>query len=368
VTARSGSDSPLRFSGAVLRRTAKRFPDIYARAYRFHLISSFLAGVLAGRPEAPIDWGNGSGTSLMDWSRRAWDPQLVAAASAGLPGGSQGLQSRLPPLAHPLTVVGRAAAYFVERYGLPSDCAIVAGSGDNPQSKVLASGALLSLGTSIVIMVEGSRPHVSANAMYDGLGRPFLFGCRTNGALAWESVRVAHGLAANDFAASEWALVSETPGSAIRIVQPERESFPDSPAMSPPSLGSFERDYAAAVDSALGLMAVASAPFAGRVDQVAVTGGAAASPGVLARVAAIWGVPALPIADAGAAAGSAVGAACALAGEGDRAELADRARAVAARPGKAVSPDEAATRAYRGPNGYLERLAAAFAKAGGRIV
>ncbi len=362
VTARSGSDSPLRFSGAVLRRAAKRFPAAYAAAYRFHLISSFLAGVLAGEPDSPIDWGNGSGTGLMDWSKRSWDPQLVAAAAAGLPGGGASLMERLPRIAHPLATVGRAAAYFVERHGLSSECVVVAGSGDNPQSKVLASGALLSLGTSFVLMVEGKKPHVSANAMYDGLGRPFLFGCRTNGALSWESVRLAHGLAANDFEASEKALASEAPGSSLRIVQGERESFPDSRAVLPPSLGSFARDYAAAVDSSLGLMALASAPFAGAVSQIAVTGGAAASPGVLARVAAIWGLPALPIADAGAAAGAAVAAAVALAPEGEREALAESARAVAARPGASVSPNQAAARAIREKGGFLERLAAELAK------
>jgi xylulokinase len=366
MTARSGSDSPLRFSGAVLRRVAKRFPEIYARTYRFHLISSFLAGVLAGDGEAPVDWGNGSGTSLMDWSGRRWDHQLIAAVASGLEGGPSALASRLPPLAHPLTVIGRAAAYFCERYGLSPECAIVAGSGDNPQSKVLASGALLSLGTSFVLMVEGEKPHVSANAMYDGLGRPFLFGCRTNGALAWESVRREHGLAANDFAASEAALAAEAPGSGIRIVQTERESFPDSPAMSTPSLGSFARDYSATVDSSLGIVAIASASFAGRVSEVAVTGGAAASRGVLARVAAIWGARALPIADAGAAAGSAVAAACALVPETERDALADRARAVAARPGAPIEPDPKAVAAYRGPGGFLERLERAFAEAKSR--
>ncbi len=363
MTARSGSDSPLRFSGAVLRRTAKRFPEIYARTHRFHLISSFLPGVLAGDPDAPIDWGNGSGTSLMDWTNKRWDEHLLNAAASGLAGGAQGLSSRLPPLVHPLATIGRAAAYFVERFGLSPDCEIIAGSGDNPQSKVLASGALLSLGTSFVLMVEGAKPHVSANAMYDGLGRPFLFGCRTNGALSWESVRKAHGLAADDFAASERALSAVAPGQAIRIVQGERESFPDSPAMSPPSLGSFELDYAAAVDSSLGLMALASAPFAGKVDEVAVTGGAAASRGVLARVAAIWGTRALPIADAGAAAGAAVAAACALVPESERDALADKARAVAARPGSPVEPDPAAVKACRGPGGFLERLKREFAKA-----
>jgi xylulokinase len=362
VTARSGSDSPLRFSGAVLRRVAKRFPDAYARTYRFHLISSFLAGVLAGDGDAPVDWGNGSGTSLMDWSGRRWDRDLMAAASAGLAGGSSFLSSRLPPMSHPLAIVGRAATYFSERYGLSPDCAIVAGSGDNPQSKVLSKGALLSLGTSFVLMAEGKKPHVSANAMYDGLGRPFLFGCRTNGALAWESVRKAHGLAASDFAASEKALDSEAPGSLLRIVQTERESFPDSPAIAMPSLGSFDRDYAAAVDSSLGLMAIASAPFAGSVKEVAVTGGVAASRGVLARVAGIWGVPALPIADAGAAAGAAVAAAVALVPEAERDELADKARAVAARPGKAVEPDPKAVAAYRDKGGYLDRLEKEFSR------
>ena len=362
VTARSGSDSPLRFSGAVLRRTAKRFPAVYLSVYRFHLISSFLAGLFAGGPDAPVDWGNGSGTSLMDWSARRWDPELIAAAAAGLQGGAEGLASRLPPMAHPLSVVGRAASYFVERHGFSPDCAIVAGSGDNPQSKVLASGALLSLGTSFVLMVEGQKPHASANAMYDGLGRPFLFGCRTNGALSWESVRTAHGLDASDFAASEKALASEAPGSGLRIVQPERESFPDSPAIAMPSLGSFAKDYSAAIDSALGLMALASAPFAGKVPEVAVTGGVAKSEAVLARVAAIWGVPALPIADAGAAAGSAVAAACAIVPEREREELASKARAVAARPGKAVAPEPKAVAAYRSKGGYLDRLAEAFAK------
>jgi xylulokinase len=366
VTARSGSDSPLRFSGAVLRRTAKRFPDTYASAYRFHLISSFLAGLFAGDPDAPVDWGNGSGTSLMDWSKRRWDPELIAAAAAGLKGGAEGLASRLPPMAHPLSVAGGVASYFVERHGFSPDCRIVAGSGDNPQSKVLASGALLSLGTSFVLMVEGAKPHVAANAMYDGLGRPFLFGCRTNGALSWESVRTAHGLAANDFDASENALVSEAPGSGLRIVQAERESFPDSPAIAMPSLGSFAKDYAAAIDSALGLVALGSAPFAGKVAEVAVTGGAAKSDCVLARIAAIWGAPALPIADAGAAAGSAVAAACALVPEGERDALADKARAVAARPGKAVEPDPKAVAAYRAPGGYLDRLAEAFAKSSGK--
>jgi len=367
VTALSGSDSPLRFSGAVLGRRAKRFPSLYASTWRVHLISSFLAGVLSGEPDSPIDWGNGSGTSLMDWGGRLWAPKLLAAVAEGLPGGAAGLAAKLPPLAHPLAVVGRPAAYFRERYGIPEDCVIVAGSGDNPQSKVLAEGTLLSLGTSFVIMTEGNRPHPSANAMYDGLGRPFLFGCRTNGALSWEAVRRAHGLEADDFAASDRALADTAPGSVLRILQSERESFPFSPILDLGGRPGFAEDYAGVVDSSLGLVALGSAPFSTAGGDIAVTGGAAASREVLKRIAAIWGRRVVPIADAGAAAGAAVAAACALADGADREKLAAAARLGAARPGKAVEPDPAAVEACRGKGGYLERLADAFRGAGGNL-
>lgn len=377
VTALSGSDSPLRFSGAVLRRRAKRYPRVYEETCRFHLISSFLAAVLAGEPDAPIDWGNGSGTSLMDWGRRRWAPELLAAAADGLPGGAEGLASRLPGLVHPLSVAGSVAAYFRERYGISEDCAVVVGSGDNPQSKVLAEGSLLSLGTSFVIMAEGRRPHRGANAMYDGLGRPFLFGCRTNGALTWEAVRRAHGIGVQDFAVSDRALAAHGPGSVLRLFQVERESFPLSGILdlraggapdsgAPDSGADFAADYAGVVDSSLGLVALASEPFSTAGDEIAVTGGAAASRRVLERVAALWGRRVLPIADAGAAAGAAVAAACALVDESEREDLAALARRAASRPGVPVEPEAAAVEACRGRGGYLERLDEAFAAATGR--
>jgi xylulokinase len=356
MTALSGSDSPLRFSGAVLRRRALREPAVYQATSRIHLISSFLSAVLAGREDAPIDWGNGSGMSLMDWRAREWSATLLAAAGRGLPGGEAGLRSRLPALAHPLSAVGRPAAYFTERYGIPADALVIAGSGDNPQTKVLATGALLSLGTSFVLMTEGERPHRSANAMYDGLGRPFLFGCRTNGALAWESVRRSHGLAADDFASSELALASVPAGSVIRILQTERESFPESPQANLGRRGSFAEDYAGVVDSSLGLVRLGAAPFAASVKEVAVTGGAAASEGTLRRIAALWACPVAPIGEAGAAAGAAVAAAAALEPEDRRAEYAAAAAAAVSRRGRLVRPEPAALQACHGENGYLSRL------------
>ncbi len=357
MTALSGSDSPLRFSGAVLCHKAMREMATYLVTSRVHLISSFLAAVFSGREDAPIDWGNGSGTSLMDWKARAWSETLLTAAARGLPGGLEGLRGRLPRLAHPLSASGRIAAYFVERHGFNPEAVVVIGSGDNPQAKVLATGALLSLGTSFVLMTEGEVPHRSANAMYDGLGRPFLFGCRTNGALCWESIRASHGLAMDDFAASEMSLASTSPGSILGLVQNEVESFPASPVADIGRRGTFAEDYASVVDSTLGLVHLAARPFAAKVVEVAVTGGAAASQGTLRRIAAIWNCPVAPIGEAGAAAGAAVAAAVAMLPEADMMDYARTAASAVSRRGAIVLPEAQAVRAYHGEGGYLGRLA-----------
>lgn len=369
IVARSGSDSPARFTGPVIARTAQMHLLNYENTARIHLISSFLAGILAGNPDAPIDWGNGSGTGMMHWKKRTWDPDLMAAiAEAGnLPQGTSGLSSKLPPLAHPLSHIGKIAAYFRGRYGFHKECVVIASSGDNPQSKVLASGPLLSLGTSFVVMNEGRTPIPAANAMYDGLGRPFLFGCRTNGSLVWESIRESHGLA-DDFERAEKALVSVEPGSVLQILQTHSESFPPSPPIDNGDTSDFDTYYSGTVDSALGLMALASKSFMQGSEPISATGGAAASRGILARAAAIWDRPITPILNAGAATGAAVAAACALVPAAERDGVAAHGRSVATKPGPTIEPKPTAVHSYHGPGGYLEQLAEQFYEITGKKI
>ena len=235
VTARSGSDSPLRFSGAVLRRVAKRFPEIYVARPTASISSRPSSPECArGRRRGADRLGQRLGHEPHGLVARRWDRPADRRGRLG-PAGRRRRPRLAAPALGPSAHRGRSRRRLLRRALRPlARVRDRRGIGRQPQSKVLASGALLSLGTSFVLMVEGERPHVSANAMYDGLGRPFLFGCRTNGALAWESVRKAHGLAASDFAASEAALASEAPGRDVRIVQTERESFPDSPAVATP--------------------------------------------------------------------------------------------------------------------------------------
>ncbi len=68
ATARlTGSRAYERFTGPQIRKFAQRDPAAYAETSRVHLVSSYLASLLAGC-DAPIDPGDGAGMNLMDIS------------------------------------------------------------------------------------------------------------------------------------------------------------------------------------------------------------------------------------------------------------------------------------------------------------
>jgi xylulokinase len=348
----TGSDSPLRFTGAVARKVFHQEPGVWDRTVRLHMLSSFLPAVLTGNPDVPADWGNGSGTSLMDYNKRDWDPTLLAAAAEGLAGGAGALAAKLTPVVSPLTLAGTMAPWFVKKFGFSPDSRVLIGSGDNPQTKVLVEGDLLSLGTSFVMMVDTGAGLVDGrgwgNAMYDGVGRPFLFGCRTNGALVWDRLRQRAGLAPQDFVTSEAALAAHAPGSVMALWQPDVESFPPSPSLPLTIRGddSFSFAFPGCVDSALGLLYRGSLPWlANKTTPLAVTGGPTASPGILRRIAAIWNRPVVTIGTTGAALGA---AAAALAFDGVKAPLLP--------PSIPVQPLAADVEALHRPGGYLDRL------------
>ena len=361
----SGSDSPLRFTGTIIRRVAQEFPAAYKATARIQLISSFIPAVLTGNADLTWDIGNACGTSLMDYRRRVYSDDLLAAVAGDLPGGAAALKEKLPPLAEPTEVVGQIATYFVERYGFSPDCAVLAGSGDNPQSKVLAAGDLLSLGSSVVIMVgtDGSRLDFDgyANAMYDGLGRPFMFGCRTNGAMVWDRVRFEAGYKKSDYAAAEKVLSAQPPGEELFLYQPFGESFPRSSAFEPVRVGyagtDFRRDYPGIIDSTLSSVYCYSRGFTRETnDPLYVTGGPVASPEILRRIAAIWRRPVVPIGSVGAGLGAAVAGAFGAARAVGRILDPDELSALVLPRGETYSPRPADIDRYHGEGGYLSRF------------
>ena len=364
----SGSDAPLRFTGTVMRRVGEQFPEHYTATAKIQLISSFIPAVLTGNANIPIDYGNACGMSLMNYRLKTWDPALLAATAQGLPGDAEEFQSKLPTLVRPDSIVGSLAAYYIEKYGFEGRCAVIAGSGDNPQAKVPVGGDLLSLGTSFVNMVstDGDTldPEGFANAMYDGINRPFMFGCRTNGAMVWDAVRSNYGLAKEEYAPAEAALQEVAPGQFMTFWQPKTESFPVSGAFeliraaAQPTLA---EDYTGIIETSLAAVYVYSAVFTKQTQTpLFVTGGATDSPEIMRRVAGIWNRPTLPVEKGGAALGAAVAGVKALYDadpdtENEPFDIEAFSASVLKR-GEPIQPHPEDVAAYHGEGKYLQRF------------
>jgi xylulokinase len=362
----SGSDAPLRFTGIVIRRVAEQFPEAYQQTGKIQLLSSFITATLTGNVEVPIDFGNGCGTSLMDYINRQWSDILIEATSKGLPGGKQALKRKLPPVSAPDSIVGNIATYFVRKYGFRPDCRIVAGSGDNPQSKVLVAGDLLSLGTSFVNMVSTDGMTLDmdgyANAMYDGVGRPFIFGCRTNGVMVWDRVRAMYGIEKEEYEPAEEAL-QQTPLARYMVFwQPRNESFPPSGSFDlvrisheAQSLGS---DYAGIIETTLATMYIHSRHFTKETSEpLHVTAGANNSEGIMRRVAVIWNRPVIRMEKAGAAMGAAVAGAHAYLKSNDETVDVKELSASLLQRREPIYPRPEEVSTYHDEGGYLERMA-----------
>ncbi len=371
LIALTGSDAQLRFTGIVIRHVANRFPDVYRSTAVIQLLGNFVSAVLTGNARVPADFGNGCGMSLMNYVKKDWDQDCLRAIADGLPGGAEGLRQRLPDIAAPDAVVGTVCRYSTDKYGLSQECLVAAGSGDNPQSKVLISGDLLSLGTSFVNMVatDGKTMDMTgaASAMYDGAGRPFMFGCRTNGALVWDQVRGSHGLSCEDYAPAEQALAEAPLGKHLVLWQPRTESFPVSGSFGlwreedvPEGLGP---DYAGCIESSLAAVYVHSRPFAPASESpLYVTGGATSSPGIMRRIADIWRRPVISMQTKGAALGAAAAGVSALCKHERRPFDIDDFTSGLVSAGREVRPLPEDIAAFHNPGGYLERFVAAESK------
>jgi xylulokinase len=363
----SGSNSPTRFTGAVIRKIAEQFPEAYQETEHIHLLSSLIPAVLTGNSRVPLDFGNACGMSLMDYSGKDWSIKLVKAAAEGLPGGEPALRNKLLPIVSPLTIDGRIATFFIERYGFSPDCRILAGSGDNPLSKVLVPGNLLSLGSSLVNMASTDGKHLdmsgASNAMYDGLGRPFIFSCRTNGALVWDQLRTTHGLKKEEYEPAERALRETPVGQFMVFWQPRDESFPVSGSYEimrtthdAPELGA---DYSGLIETTLGLVYLYSKTFAKETaEPMYVTGGANKSPEILRRVAAIWNKPVVRIEEAGAALGAAAAGVYAFLKTTGKEVKIEEINKKLLKKGDLIQPLAADVNIYHKSGGYLEKLAA----------
>ena len=228
---------------------------------------------------------------------------------------SPDLKQKLGNIDSPSSFAGYITTYFTEKYGFDSECIVGIGSGDNPETKVLYKGDILSLGTSFVYMLninENSRDFSGvSNAMYDGVGNPFMIFCRTNGAIVWDEVMKMHDRNYREITLSLEQNIDNLP---IMLWQKENESVPISRAFDIKRYyekHSFDNDYKGIVLSSLGLVAAYSKKFSSdstNNNDLSVTGGPTKDKEILKIVANIWQCPIKLLPSGGASLGAAIAA------------------------------------------------------------
>ncbi len=289
----TGSRAFERFTGPQIRKFYKDEPEAYEETREIHLVSSFMATLLAGR-KAPIDPGDGAGMNLMDLARKRWSPQALAATAPGL-------ERKLPLIRESWTIVGPVAPYFARRHGLAGEAKAVAWTGDNPSSLigvglVRAGRIAISLGTSDTLFGFMPAPRV------DPAGEGHVFGsptghymsliCFKNGSLAREKVRDRYKM---DWERFDAALRSTPPGNRGRVMLPWFD-----PEITPNVLKPGVRRYGleegdgpanvrAVVEAQMAAMAIHSLWMGVRTESIYATGGASANREILRILADVHG-------------------------------------------------------------------------------
>lgn len=287
----TGSRAFERFTGPQIRKFSTQDPQGYARTDRIHLVSSYMASLLAGA-HAPVEPGDAAGMNLMDIVRRDW-------AQSALDATAPGLARRLPPVRESWTVVGPLARYWTERYGFPA-AKVIAWTGDNPSSLVgtglVREGRVaISLGTSDTLFGFMREPRIDPSGAAHVFGSPtgdyMSLVCFRNGSLARERIRDRFGMTWDDFSS---ALRATAPGNGGAVMLPWFE-----PEITPPVHAAGMRSYGLDPhDGPANVRAVVEAQVLGmlrhsrwmdvRVDTIHATGGAAANRAILQVIADVF--------------------------------------------------------------------------------
>ena len=300
ICERSGSIAIERFSGPQIRRFYKSDPSGYARTARIHLVSSFVASILAGK-SVPIDFGDGAGMNLLNLSRQTWDTDLLAATAPDL-------ACRLLPPALTTTVQGALSGYFVDKYGFSAECQTTLFTGDNPASLVgmgatTPGNIVISLGTSDTFFAAMAGPKTDPKGYGHVFGNPaggyMSLICFRNGSLAREALRDSLGV---DWAAFEREALATTlchAGKNLMLPFYGAEVTPRHDFTGPVLKGSCE--FESGSDPGLQVRALLEGQFLNmrlhsewmevKSERIRLTGGASKNDGIAQLVANIFQAP-----------------------------------------------------------------------------
>lgn len=300
VCRRSGSIAIERFTGPQIRRFFKSDPDAYSRTHHIHLVSSFLASILACRT-APIDFGDGAGMNLMNLAQLSWDPDLMQATAPDL-------AKKLPALSSATRAFSPISSYFVAKYQFAADCCIAPFTGDNPAS-LIGMGAgkpglvVISLGTSDTFFAAMPEAKTDPKGFGHVFGNPaggfMSLICFRNGSLAREKLRDQYQLDWSDF--EEAALTHTRDQAGLNLMLPffSPEITPRHDFNAPVLQGSPE--FESGTQPALQVRALLEGQFlnirlhsqwmAVNADLIRLTGGASTNNGIAQIVADVFQAP-----------------------------------------------------------------------------
>ncbi len=136
----------------------KTHADLYSRMSTILLPHDYLNHLLTG--VARMEYGDASGTGLLDIRSRQWSEPLMKAVDP-----TRDLRECLPPLTDAGEVIGTTTSLFADRYGLPADVPVATGGGDNMMAaigtgNVTAGKLTVSLGSSGTIFAFSETPIV----------------------------------------------------------------------------------------------------------------------------------------------------------------------------------------------------------------
>lgn len=203
----TGNSIPPGYTAGKILWLKRHEPDNYARLRRVLLPHDYLNYVLTG--EAMMEYGDASGTALMDVRRREWCREVIDAIDPGL----IELLPELRPSDRPAGVVTESVA---SELGLGDDVIVSAGGGDNMMGAIGTGNTspgkvTVSLGTSGTVYAYSDAPVVDPGgevaAFCDSTGGWLPLVCTMNVTVATE---LARGLLGLSYAELEKA-VSETP-------------------------------------------------------------------------------------------------------------------------------------------------------------
>ena len=321
-----------------------------------------------------MEFGDASGTALMDVRKRAWSREVINAID-------KNLASYLPELSRSDEPAGTLLPELAAKYGFAADVVVSAGGGDNMMGAIgtgnVAPGVVTaSFGTSGTIYAYAAKPvidpqgEIAAFCSSSGGWLPLL--CTMNVTTVTEQVRALFG---QDHAALNAAVTAAPAGAGGLVLLPyfAGERTPNVPNGSGVLLGLNAQTFTsghlarAAMEGVTmgmnyGLRRLAALGV--KAKEIRVTGGGAKSPVWRQLMADIFGVPVVAmVEEEGAALGGALQAAwCVALRDGNKkAKLTDfTTGAVALDETTRCQPDQTNVARYRELQSMQDKLSLAL--------